>query len=668
MNRNLGILFLTVAAGCSDAVMPEPESGGAGDEVTAAGPMQTAEDPGAMTHADSEPVAAAATLFLNPLPALRTIQPADEGPFDPTEVMVDDAPKISFTASTRVSPSWNSTAGRALVADQMVVAPDVSLTSTVSAVLPQLRANKEACVAPSYMTGSQTISLPDGRKLRAPATRFATAADASAYLKTVYAAMPFYYPFTHSHVRLGGGWMYNSGGSHRAQDYSRDNDDEGDPTFVVKSVAPGTVLEVKWAEGGGNRVVVEHVAPNGFKYVTQYLHLRNGRTHDLGKALAIDCTGKESRCPKYVKFAQNYSNHVSWGTDAHKILVKVGDKVGYHTALGYAGNTGYGGAGWGLNDDGSPEDHDGNTHLHTYWGAQDPVNPQDFVMIDPYGVYHQEDTGCYDLLEDTEFDRLFAPFYSSFHELPLEVLLTYFGYYGKMGMSPKTLMVYNGDDGVEAVGAFQRGIPGTWKTRINYDGAGFQSWFDSYYGQGLIPRETTVREGSSGPRYTATWRPLRPGEQFDHRGAMSNTTWSQKWQSLVADAGWRVESYFAYTYDGQPRQAALFTSDTPRPFYLHRNKTFTEIQALINGGFANGLAPVDLTAVDLDVGRRYSAILRPESGCWSWWVGMTKTSYQTKFSELGNRGYSLYKVQAYGDDDDIRFLGVWKAPARAVCP
>lgn len=647
MQKRLSLLPLVLLAACADGTIDDESVPMLAPETAPAVPEEPLADSASLTFQAPE------------LPAAEALTgQEDEGPFDPSDVHPDE-PKISFTAPSRPVPVWSSLAGRTYFADALV-ASGTERPSSVRNVLPQFRANKDVCVEPKFMTGSQTIGLPGGRKLKAPSTAFATAADAKAYLETVYAAMPMYKPFTRANIKLGGGWLYNNGGSHRALDYSRTDVDVGDdPTFIVRSVAPGTVIEVGWGEGGGNRVVVEHVAPNGLKYVTQYLHLRDGKSHDLALAKAIDCTGKESRCPKYVEFAKNYSNHVSWGTDAHKIMVKVGDKVNAHTALAYAGNTGYGGAGWGLNDDGSPESHKGNTHLHLYSGAQHPTEPQNFVMIDPYGVYDQESSGCYDLLEDTLFDRLYAPFFESFHDLPLEVLSTYFPYYTKMGKSLRTLSVFRTLGGAKAAGSFQSGIPGAWYARMYYNAADFQKWFDTYLAMGLVPRETTVTKTALGElRYSAIFRPLKAGEKFEHWGQLSDSSWSTKWSSLVGTAGWRVESYFGYMDGTTERRAALFTSHQPRPFYLYRDRKVDEIEDLINGGFDDGLAPTDLNVVEHATGDRFTAILRPESGSWRWQVGMTKDEYQSLWSEMTGKGYRLNKIQAYQNGN--RYLAVFR--------
>jgi murein DD-endopeptidase MepM/ murein hydrolase activator NlpD len=589
---------------------------------------------------------------------------ADELPV--AEVEPEPLAKLTF-AEAAAAPAWNSRVARqdaepALAADLTGMTPSI--------LLPQMRQAAGACTTPEFMTGKENLRLPDGTRLKAPATVFATATDARNYLRTVRAHMPMYLPYSHSDVRLGHGWIYNHGGSHRGQDYSRKDVPSGaDPTFAIRAVAPGRVLTTYWGNAG-NGVAIEHTAPDGFKFLTVYYHLRNGKDHDLAAAKALDCgdAAADSRCVKYKKFAENYSSHVSWGTNAHKLMVKAGDWVRGGQQLGWAGNTGPGGAGNGLNDDGSPKSARGNVHLHTYWGAQHPTEANTFIHIDPYGVYNKQSTDCYDLLEDTDFARVVAPFFENFHNLPVEVLTTYFNYYSAMGMSPRTLSVHEGS-GLRASGSFQRGIPGSWMTRINMTEAKFQERFNEYHAKGLIPRETTVHESGSSARYTATFRPLLSGEGFDHRGRMTNSVWSQKWNSLVAPGSWRVADYFGYNVGGTDYQAALFTNQEARPFYLWRNQTFTNLKLKIEEGMKNGLAPVSVTAAELGGGTRYNVILKKQPGCWHWHVGLSKASYASVFSNMSQRGYRLEKLQGY--DDGARYAAVFtlaSGQAPAVCP
>jgi hypothetical protein len=643
-------LCIFTACATSDAPLPEGE-----DE-----PPEVALEP------TIEPIAGDEVLY-----APRTLprEEADSEPeaFPPDEIDHEPSERVAFSGAE--IGVWNSRAGRVEAAPLLAVD---SHDSAPRLVLPQMRAADGLCTSAEYMTGNENLKIPNGPRLKAPATAFATATDARNYLLGVRAHMPMYLPYRHPDVELGHGWIYDGGGSHRGQDYSRTGVDDGDdPTFAVRAVAPGKVVAVYWG-GAGNGVVVEHTAPDGFKFITVYYHLRNGKDHDLAKALALDCSqSSDSRCPKYKLFAQNYPNHVSWGTNAHTLKVQVGDWVSGGEMIGWAGNTGPGGAGNGLNDDGSPKSPRGNVHLHTYWGAQHPTEANTFIHIDPYGVYNKENTGCYDLLEDTMFSRVVAPFYESFHSLPLEVLSTYFNYYSAMGMSPRTLSVHRDGTDVKVSGAFQRGIAGSWYVRLYMTPEQFQSRFNEYYALGLIPRETTVTTNYWGTetRYTATWRKLEAGEGFDHRGALTPSGFAAKWTDLVQNKGWRVGDYFGYSVDGDDKVAALFTSHDPRPFYLWTNHTYSALKARIDEGFQNGLAPVSLTVSELDDATRYNVILRRQPGCWHWYVGLSRDAYQQKFTDLASRGYRLHKIQGYdGSEKYAAVFTLASGATPAVCP
>jgi murein DD-endopeptidase MepM/ murein hydrolase activator NlpD len=613
-----------------------------------------------------EPVAASEILYAPRVLARALDEVGEEAP-PPDEIDREPGQRISFSDAS-ASPAWNSRLGRAEAEALLAIDGAAELEPRFT-----VRASGDLCTTAEYMTGNENLKLkPDGPRLKAPATVFATAADARAFLATVRAHQPMYLPYRHPDVHLGHGWIYDGGGSHRGQDYSRSGVDAGDdPTFAVRAVAPGKVVSLYWG-GAGNGVAIEHTAPDGFKFLTVYYHLRNGKDHDLAKALALDCSqSSDSRCPKYKLFAQKYPNHVSWGTNAHTLKVKLGDTVHAGQQIGWAGNTGPGGAGNGLNDDGSPKSPRGNVHLHTYWGAQHPTEANTFIHIDPYGVYNKENTGCYDLLEDTLFARVVAPFYENFHDLPLEVLSTYFSYYSQMGMSPRTLSVHRDGLDVKSSGSFQRGIPGGWYTRLYMTEAQFQSRFNEYYAKGMIPRETTVTSTYWGtePRYTATFRPLASGEGFEHRGRMTGSVFQQKWNALVESKKWRVADYFGYSLGGTNYQSALFSSKEGRPFYLWTNRTFSDLKAKIAEGFQNGLAPVSVSASELDGATRYNAILMPRPGCWHWYVGLSKDSYQATWSSLSARGYRLEKVQGYDGSD--RYAAVFtlaSGATPAVCP
>src|SRR6185295_78838 len=120
--------------------------------------------------------------------------------------------------------------------------------------------------------------------------------------------------FSHPDVKLGHGWFYSDGGGlHRGCDYSRSGvEEDEDPTFFVRSSGAGEVKAVVWDGNSGNTVAVEHTAPGGQKMMILYLHLRNGRSHDI--LLAKSSTSSDAKYVKYRAFARDYPDHLSWGS------------------------------------------------------------------------------------------------------------------------------------------------------------------------------------------------------------------------------------------------------------------------------------------------------------------------------------------------------------------
>ena len=567
--------------------------------------------------------------------------------------------------------AWNSSIGRRLATEGLGVFeidhdgaafhPSGSLENQV------LTAIDTPCVEPDYFVSAsdRVFGGWSAVTFQAPANAFPTAAAARAFLLQVHAEQPFFLPFTHPDIRLGHGWYYNSGGLHRACDYSRTGVEVNeDPTFLVKSAAAGTVVATDWDGNAGNYVAVESTAAGGQKVMFIYLHLRDGRTHDVGKALSS--TSSADKYVKYRAFATDFPDHLSWGDDSQTIKVQVGDVVGPGTDLAWAGNTGAGGAGSGLNDDGSPENWKGNVHLHVYVAVPHPTTADTWVWVDPYGVYDKATSGCYDLLKDTEFSRLYAPFYPTFHGVPYEVFQYYFGYYWDMGLDLRTVNVHRKGQKLLVSGSFQN-IPGDWKAHGYMTVGQFDDLADLYYEQGLVPRETTVAKTLSGePRFTAIWRELEPGEHIEHRAALDDAAWSDKWDDVVVGDEWRLEDYFGYSSSGgADRQSVLLTSHEGRPFLYSGLQTSPDLDDLVDEYAAEGFYPVSVNVAELAGGRRYSGIFRDLPGCWKVYWGRTPSEYQALATSQSELGYRLWKIQGYSDSN--RYAAVFHRPA-GPCP
>jgi murein DD-endopeptidase MepM/ murein hydrolase activator NlpD len=513
---------------------------------------------------------------------------------------------------------------------------------------------------------------------RQPAWAFASGGTAASeqtcrdFAETVTASMPLYLPYRNGHVRASHGWFYNSGSFHGAVDYSKDEYPEGaDPSFRIYAIGPGMVRSVVWDDWSGNIVVIEHAAPNGKKYRSAYKHMRNGFNHDLAKAKAIplaadkqfDADGNPTQTLKYKRYA-NLPNpsQLQWGTDRQKIAVKPGDKVHAGQFLGWSGNTGPGGAGKGLNDDGTPKNTvTANNHLHFMTCVPHPTGGEtEWVQVDPYGVYGQVDSDCYDMLDDTPYARLFAPYYPAFHNVPVSVLAKRFGYFPSMGYGLQTLSLHRKGDKVLASGAFQHGLPSQWKCRFYMTAADYQHWFDEYGKTGLRPRELSVTNDAAGnARFTAIWK-KGGSESFVAAHNMTDADWKKKWDELVVKGKMRVEECVTYTDRGAPRLAALFVKDGEHAFYEKHYMDSNAFQSSFNTFSGQGFALTNVNAASIGGKTLYGGVWRKRPGSWVARHGMTPQDYQAQFDQHSSNGYRLHQV--YGYNDSERFAAVWVKP------
>lgn len=605
----------------------------------------------------------------------------------------ENAPQIREHAE---APNWNSAAGRAAAADQLAIDLQEGESGDLAIGMSQKQLNvlgnpksvifngENVCTVPDVTipsSGCCSYTIDDQVNsqtiwYRQPYHVFTMGTDAQReqaarnFADSVRASMPMFLPYKNSHVYPGGGWLYDGGNFHGAIDYSRDNAQEGvDASFGVYSVADGTVVSKLWDNLMGNVVVIEHVAPNGDRYRTTYMHLRDGFTDDLANAKAIPSgskygsDGKVTRQYRYYLFSHKANpDSLYWGTDNQKIKVDVGDTVRAGQQIAWSGNTGYGGAGWGLDDSGNVTNKaTANNHLHLMTTVPDPrpAFPNDWVQIDPYGVYAEADTdgGCYDLLDNTPYVRLFAPFYSNFHNVPANVVSKYFGYYPGMGYALQTLSIHRNGNELLASGSFQRNLPSQWKARFYMTGADFQYWFDEYHSQGLRPREISVTRDSLGnPRFNVIWK-KRNGEGYYTHFGLTDAGWSQKVTEHVTNGGLVLEEHVVYDTNSGARHAGVFVSSpTPVTYSVHYLSALT-LNTLLPILKAQGYKQTNMDVEEIGGGRTYGGIWRKIPGTFALEYNLTPQQYQSAFEDYSALGYRLYRIQGYSDSD--RFAAIW---------
>jgi len=286
-----------------------------------------------------------------------------------------------------------------------------------------------------------------------------------------------------------------------------------------------------------------------------------------------------------------------------------------------------------------------------------PTNPNDWVFVDPFGVYAKMNTGCYDLLDDTPYARLFAPFYSSFHNVPYDVVLKYFGYYPGMGMALQTISLHRKGNDVLASGSFQSGLSPQWKARLYMTGADFQYWFDQYKGQDYRPREISVtRDGGGNPRYNVIWK-KRAGEGYYTHFGLTDAEWKQKVTDHVTNGGMVVDEHVVYDTGGGTRHAGVFVTAPQVVTYDAHLLILPVFNSLLPVLKAQGYKQTDVYAEEFGGGWAYGGIWRKVAGQWAMEYDLTPQEYQDAFEDYAAQGYRLYRVQGYADSS--RFAATW---------
>lgn len=475
-------------------------------------------------------------------------------------------------------------------------------------------------------------------------------------LESVYASakahMPLYIPYRHNKVTLWQGFYYNWDKRHGAIDYGKSGVKKGeDPTFGIYAIAAGKVIDLKWSNGGGNYVTIEHTAPNGFKYRSTYLHLRNGFDHDIAKA-------KKSPSAKYKKFANSNSSKLCWGTNSQKIKVKVGQKVKAGQFIAWGGNTGSGGIGIILKDNGKLKKatNSYNVHLHFELRIKDTRrgHTNKWVKIDPYGVYNKKSgIDCYDLDSETPYARLFAPFYPSFHNVPLSLVNKYWGYYTGMGMALQTISVARQKGKLMAAGSFQWGLPNSWYARFYMTGETYQKYFDQYGKKGFRPRQIQVTNDSKGKaRFSVIWEKSPKGQPSYSFHNRSDKNFDGLWKTYIKSKKWHLAEHITYAVNGKRYHAGIFVKKSNNGFYMYyglNNKDFDK-------KFKDLYKKWQLTSMHIQ-GSKVGGVWRPKGKNVAAYYGMTSSDYQKKFNKFSSQGMRLSRVQNYAGN--TRFAAIW---------
>ncbi len=496
------------------------------------------------------------------------------------------------------------------------------------------------------------------------------------FLLNVQPEMPFIAPhenpFDASIAYVVKGWP----GGHGAVDYYRTNA-SSDPSYNVRSVAPGTVVAVGYDNVGlnvgmGNYVVIEHTAPTGKRYRSLYAHLRNGAQNDCLAAKAFVANPPVFLIPAYANYINplNCSGTLStraWGNVSDRILVTPGQQVVEGQQIARAGNTGMGGVVGGLNSNGTFKDSTyNNVHLHLYFSVEDttgagPPGTQ-WVHVDPYGAYAVAGSGCYAYGANVAGHRFFAPFSPTFAGVPYDAYRWYFSYYPSMGYVPQTVSLYPSGSQQLVAGSFQAGRSPVWQSAIYQTKSEFLALLNQFSLSGYQLREVQVSTLQGGAiRYNGLWAQrtsTNPYTVVDDNDAQ----WTQRLQ-IEANAGRHPTDEFTYTEAGVVRHAGIFVGDTAPAGSWNPTwgRTLSSFNTFLAQEAAAGRKPTSVSAEPSNT--TFGGMFTAAQGDW---VVETEIAGVSNFVRRERShvqaGRRLYRVQGYGDGQ--KFAAIWVGQER----
>ena len=245
-------------------------------------------------------------------------------------------------------------------------------------------------------------------------------------------------------------------------------------------------------------------------------------------------------------------------------------------------------------------------------------------------------------------------FYSNFHNVPLDIVNKYWGYYTGMGRALQTISIDRKDGKLYAAGSFQSGLSNQWYARFYMTGAKFQEYFEEYRSKGYRPRQMSVTNDSQGKaRFSVIWEKHKAGQNYYVYHNRSSSNFSQLWDKYVKEKKWHAGEHVSYTVDGKRYHAGIFLNKPGNNgFYLYHGMS----SSAFNDKFKELYGKWQLTSIHVN-GSKVGGVWRPKKDNYGAWYGLTSSGYQQKYNEMAAKGFRLHKIQNYAGNS--RFAAIF---------
>jgi Peptidase family M23/Bacterial tandem repeat domain 1 len=478
----------------------------------------------------------------------------------------------------------------------------------------------------------------------------------SGWLATNKAHQPIYLPHTTDSVNVVFGWMYDTNSKHDGVDYASSTG-----SFPARAVADGKVVWIGYMPSPGNVVIIEHTAPDGFRFRTVHHHLRNGRDSDILLArLTMQHSKiydmgweKDPGAIAYQKAAdlayetlktdpnsQTVKN--LWGTNDQTLMVKVGQTVKAGDQIGWSGATG-------INQTG--------VHLHIAFAREAvfSVNGASVVRwthFDPYGLY-TTDPNCYRTPFPSgsganQHPTVYAPFFADFGGVNASLFQSGFNYFASVGYAPKFLSHATPFAGPWTVGgsfAPSNGIP---VVRTFQTFNEFQQDVNYWQSKNWRPNQISGTGFPSGSRYSSVWAPISEGYSMSHK--MSAASFNDTFGKLYGTH--TLTDFSAYTEGNNLYFTGIWLTPS-KPHGMYFGLTPQEFAAKNNAMVQNGMRLVKLVKYfHPGLGERFAGLWNPGNAKTTAFIlDSNAAAFRSTRDAFAGLGFHLSALNMYMSDD-----------------
>ncbi|MBY6159309.1 hypothetical protein KUV73_00435 [Mameliella alba] len=196
---------------------------------------------------------------------------------------------------------------------------------------------------------------------------------------------------------------------------------------------------------------------------------------------------------------------------------------------------------------------------------------------------------------------------------------------------------------------------GAWVARHGLQAPAYQQTFDNLTAKGYAPMFIDAMSRGSG-LFAGFWQ--KTGGAWVARHGMSGQSYQQEFNAWVGK-GYRLVDVSGYAVSGQARYAAIWKKQGGSAWQARHGMTSASYQQTFDAMKAQGYRPVHVDGYTVNGTPYFAAIWDKGRGSWVARHNMSSSQYQSEFDKWVAQGYRLVDVSGYESGGKARYAAIW---------